>query len=179
MLSAALEPAFMWEGTTLIGLALTSDLRRLAASRPDIAALQSAHRTLDLRRLWRLALDAARGGRGGAGTTSAASAGRQVGLSFLAESVLGKPLDKAMQVLIAKACRARSYHRLCSPVRACRATVLAHADAPCALRSTHAFRFCTTSPGHVSCGLCWVLVKTQLPADARLVMSGKLYNWAS
>jgi hypothetical protein len=101
-LSSVLAPAFHSRDVPLLGLSLTSDLAKLAASCPEVDAFNSARCCLELKRLWRLAAAAA----DAPGNSSGASGGRgggkargrnQVGLSFLAGQVLGKPLDKAMQ----------------------------------------------------------------------------------
>jgi hypothetical protein len=91
-LSAALEPAFRSQEIQKLGLELMSDLRKLAASYATVAAFSEARCCLDLKNLWACYSDA--------NGTPWTKARKQVGLSFLADKLLGKPLDKAMQVTL-------------------------------------------------------------------------------
>ena len=99
-LDAILTAAFSSDRITKVGLDLTADLKKLAKSYPANAAFRCAHRCIDLKQLWSLYRD----------TTAAAQQAqrsekkRQVGLSFLAEHLLGRPLDKAMQARDSSTC---------------------------------------------------------------------------
>jgi hypothetical protein len=96
-LSAALEPTFRSQDIQKLGLELMSDLRKLAASYAQVAAFSEASCCLDLRNLWMLCSDANESQR--------PKARNNVGLSFLTDRLLGKPLDKAMQVLSSRPCK--------------------------------------------------------------------------
>jgi hypothetical protein len=87
-LSAALEPAFRSQDIQKLGFELMSDLRKLAT----VAAFSEARCCLDLKSLWACYSDA----NGSLRTKER----KHFGLSFLADKLLGKPLDKAMQVLL-------------------------------------------------------------------------------
>lgn len=95
-LSNALQPAFQRPDACKIGLELTSDLRKLARSYAHMDAFAHAECCLDLKQLWQLHSSApAEGDRFQPGSPRRS---KSVGLSFLAQKLLGKPLDKAMQV---------------------------------------------------------------------------------
>ena len=90
-LSLVLAPALTNQSCIKVGLELSSDLRKLANSYAHMDAFRHVRSCLDLKQLW----SAHKGAQG----SSLTKAGRRaVGLSFLAEQLLGKPLDKAMQV---------------------------------------------------------------------------------
>jgi hypothetical protein len=97
-LSVVLKPAFSSATIQKLGLELTSDLSKLASSYTHIAAFRHVCHCLDLKQLWGLFQSA--GGPLGAGAAKRSA----VGLSFLAQELLGKPLDKAMQVLLLLQC---------------------------------------------------------------------------
>ena len=73
-----------------IGLELTGDLSKLAGSYPGSAAFQQVLAILDLQKVW--VKMQARLGKPRVG------GGNRVGLSSLCDTLLGKPLDKSMQV---------------------------------------------------------------------------------
>jgi hypothetical protein len=81
-------------GIPKVGLELTSDLRKLARSYPNMSAFQAVNCTLDLTRLWQLYTSKLPSKYGNGARVRP---GAQVGLSYLAEALLGKPLDKSMQ----------------------------------------------------------------------------------
>ena len=83
-----------------LGCGLASDLKTLRASYPGMSAFRHAERLLDLKGPW---LAFARlhnlpAGRGGSKNV--------VGLSTIAASILGKPLNKAMQAGLCPVCQA-------------------------------------------------------------------------
>ena len=95
-LSRALLPAFQRADGCKIGLELTSDLRKLARSYSHMDAFTHAECCLDLKQLWQLYTSEPN--EAGKLQPGSPRRGKSVGLSFLAQKLLGKPLDKAMQV---------------------------------------------------------------------------------
>lgn len=90
VLCATLSPVLQSQEVPVVGLELASDLRKLSKSYPAVAAFQRVPCTLDLRSLWEVYAE-----RTG---VEARGNGNRKGLSGLSEAVLGKPMDKAMQV---------------------------------------------------------------------------------
>ncbi|KAK9829035.1 hypothetical protein WJX72_003549 [[Myrmecia] bisecta] len=92
-LDACLAGLLQSEGVLKLGCALAGDLKKVAASYPHLGAFQSATRMLDLTGPWRLYM---------AATDRQTMVSRRstvsIGLSAMAQSVLGKPLNKSMQV---------------------------------------------------------------------------------
>jgi hypothetical protein len=95
-LSAVLEPVFRSVHIQKLALELTSDMSKLAGSYEHMTAFREARHCLDLKNLWAWyrehvadAVDS---------PTQTIGKHRQVGLSFLSKHLLGKPLDKSMQV---------------------------------------------------------------------------------
>lgn len=92
-LDVALQPLFNASAPakSIIGLELTGDLRKLASSYPHIAAFQRVSSMLDLKAVYSEHQAMVAG-------QERQRRSRQVGLSFLSSELLGKPLDKSMQV---------------------------------------------------------------------------------
>lgn len=73
-----------------IGLVLTGDLSKLLRSYPSMISFQKVLAILDLQTVWQKANQRMENPR--------KTAGSQIGLSSLSSVLLGKPLDKSMQV---------------------------------------------------------------------------------
>lgn len=93
-LEGVLQSALSSTEVTKVGLELSADLKKLARSYPTNAAFRTANSCIDLKQLWSLY----RASVPAAQQAHRSEKKRQVGLSFLTEHLLGKPLDKAMQV---------------------------------------------------------------------------------
>ena len=94
-LGDALAPIFASAAVQKLGLELSGDLSKLAGSYPQVGAFREARNCLDLKRLWVLFREHT------SGVESPIRAGGkrgQIGLSSLSKILLGKPLDKTMQV---------------------------------------------------------------------------------
>ena len=107
-----------------LGCGLASDLKTLRASYPSMHAFGHAERLLDLKGPW---LAFARlhnlpAGRGGSKNA--------VGLSTIAGSILGKPLNKAMQAGLCPVCQAGPTRSCCCSVRLRLKQQLAHTHKP-------------------------------------------------
>lgn len=87
-LSAALQPVMLAPDVYKLGVGLSGDFRKLAASYPAVAAFRAARGCLELTTLWRA--------RHGTGVTRKRDG--EISLSKLAQALLGKELDKSMQV---------------------------------------------------------------------------------
>ncbi|KAL4452648.1 hypothetical protein ABPG75_008310 [Micractinium tetrahymenae] len=92
-LAAALDPALSSEAVYKVGCGIAGDCRKLAAHHP--AAFAVARGCLDLSTVWRSHSIEQMGKRSTAGYRKRAG---EVSLSVLAQSILGKPLDKSCQV---------------------------------------------------------------------------------
>lgn len=95
-LSAALRPLLLEEKVYKLGCGLTGDLKKLALSYPFVDAFRSVHGCIDLSALWR-------DRHMQPGTIkrvpeSYRKRSMSVGLSALTEAMVGKPLDKTMQM---------------------------------------------------------------------------------
>ncbi|KAG1680371.1 hypothetical protein FOA52_015462 [Chlamydomonas sp. UWO 241] len=107
-LDSALSAAFHNPRCLKVGFELAGDLSKLAASYPGVATFARVERVFDLRHLWAAHLaqqqQAVQAGRRAAGDGVVAAGGgvrpsaRTAGLSTLSAALLGKPLDKSMQV---------------------------------------------------------------------------------
>lgn len=73
---------------------VAGDLQKLASSYPSMRAFTAVKRVVELQQAW------AAMGRAGAARGEESKQKEQMGLSGLAERVLGKPLNKAMQVCV-------------------------------------------------------------------------------
>ena len=92
-----LGPLFSAPHIIKLGLELTGDLRKLTNSYPHVAAFKTASSALDLKSVWNLY----QGPKGKKySSTQRRTSSTQVGLSLLARELLGKPLDKTMQVCV-------------------------------------------------------------------------------
>ncbi|GIL53333.1 hypothetical protein Vafri_8955 [Volvox africanus] len=99
-IDSVLSPLFGQGGALVLGFGLAGDLAKLASSYPHVVAFQQVGATLDLYDMWKAYVTAqAQATRPkNAPPVSLSARAFQAGLSTLAATLLGKPLDKAMQV---------------------------------------------------------------------------------
>ncbi|KAI8465202.1 MAG: ribonuclease H-like domain-containing protein [Monoraphidium minutum] len=95
-LSACLAPLLESETILKLGFELSGDLSKLAGSWPAVAAFARANAVLDLRPLW-VAYGLKQRAKGLFPTATARTL-REAGLSALCAALLGRPLDKSMQL---------------------------------------------------------------------------------
>eukprot|EP00798_Chlamydomonas_sp_ICE-L_P015012 gene15012-21080_t len=93
-LDACLLPVFGSQAVLKLGFEILGDLSTLAASYPAVKAFKRVNSVLDLKELW-IAYQSQQDTQAGALQRIRK---RTVGLSTLAATLLGKPLDKSMQV---------------------------------------------------------------------------------
>lgn len=92
----ALSPVLLSPELPVVGLEIASDLDKLSGSYPAATACQRVLCTLDLHSLWEVYAERT--------CVAARGSNNSKGLSGLAEVLLGRPVDKSVQVCASRAC---------------------------------------------------------------------------